>query len=163
LSKTWVKDLFDYNPEGYLIWKVSPRYGIAPGNIAGYQRKDGYWVINIRRYGGLHLLHRLIYEWHHGECPDLVDHKDKDHTNNRISNLRPNTKSGNMHNSDKSLGGVPYRGVSYNKKNGKYAAYFKHKGKRWFLGYFNSAVEASDAYIAKKKEVVGYVPNVDLL
>lgn len=155
MSRTWVYELFDYDPEGYLIWRKSPKYDIPAGSRAGYQRKDGYWVVNVRARGGLHLLHRLIFLWHHGWCPDLVDHKDKDHTNNRINNLRENTKSGNMHNSNKSLGGVPYRGVSFDRKNGKFASYFKHQGKRWFLGYFNSAVEAHEAYAAKKKEVVG--------
>lgn len=155
MVKTWVKELFDYHKDGYLIWRKAPRRGIAAGSRVGYCRKDGYWVVTLRGYGGSYLLHRLIFLWHNGWCPDLVDHEDKDHTNNRIENLRELDKSGNMHNSNKSLGGVPYRGVSFKKRTNKYEAYFTHLGDRTYLGSFNTAEEASAAYTAKKKEVVG--------
>lgn len=151
-----LKDIFDYHEDGYLTWKISPKYDINIGDKVGYIRDDGYIMVNLRSEG-MFLLHRLIYEWHHGYCPDLIDHRDKDHTNNRIDNLRPGNKHLNAHNSDAIFGKVPYRGVSISKTLNKYVAYLKVYGKRTYLGSFNTAEEASIAYEAKRKEVVGYV------
>lgn len=41
--------------------------------------------------GVSYYLHRLIYAWHHGNAPDLVDHEDRQIENCRIGNLRPAT------------------------------------------------------------------------
>lgn len=39
--------------------------------------------------------HHIIYLWHHGFIPDIVDHIDCDALNNRIENLRDATVSDN--------------------------------------------------------------------
>lgn len=155
LTQAELQDIFHYDTEGYLVWKKAPRRGVRALSRAGYERKDGYWIIALKRHGSPKLLHRLIFLYHHGWCPDLIDHKDKDHTNNRIENLRPSDKTFNAHNSDYVFGSTPYRGVSWSKHLNKFVAYFKHKNKRTYLGSFNTAEEAYTVYSAKKKEVVG--------
>ena len=50
-------------------------------------------------------------------------------------------------------GAVPFRGVSYNKRSGKYRAQCYRNGVRKFLGSFNTPEEASAAYEACVKSL----------
>lgn len=152
MTKTWVAGVFSYS-DGKLYWLYSPKYDIPAGTEAGSLRDDGYWEIGCN--GISYLRHRLIYALHTGEWPSLIDHKDRDRENDRFENLRPYTKSLNGHNSDKSWGTVPHRGVSFDNRNQKFAAYCKINYKRKFLGYFKSAEEAARVYEDYRKEVVG--------
>lgn len=92
-----LKEAFDYHPDGYFIRKISPR---GKSKIGGIVREKpntaGYRPCSVEstRY----LLHRLIFMWHHGWCPPMIDHRDRDRLNNRIGNLRPTTISQNNHN-----------------------------------------------------------------
>lgn len=142
LSQDVLKDTFDYHPDGYLIWKKPKVKWVKIGSKAGWDRGDGYQCLG---FGGKHhLLHRLIYLYHHGDMPDLIDHIDQDHTNNRIENLRPSDKKENVYNTSKLWGhntsGV--RGVSWDTKQQKWSVRFKHEGKYLFFGYFLDLEEA---------------------
>lgn len=148
-----VKEWFDYHQEGYLIWKKKKGRGAqgAVGSMAGSTRKDGYVEVG---FFGRHLLHRLIFLWHHGYLPDLVDHKDTDNTNNRIENLRPSDKVRNGHNSYKGYGSVKLPGVHKNSR-GRYIATICIKYKTKYLGSFTSPEEAYDVYLQEKKKILG--------
>lgn len=141
--------------DGKLFWKVSPKYDIPAGSEAGCLTTGGYTEVG---YAGKHYLrHRIIYFMHTGDWPKLIDHVDTNPSNDHIDNLRPSNKSLNGHNSNKSRGIVPFRGVSLGKNANTFAAYLKFNRKRKFLGYFKSAEEASHAYETYRKEVVSYV------
>lgn len=118
--------------------------------VSGKPYPNGYYYMYIgsRR----HLLHRVIYAWHTGEWPPLVDHKDTDTNNNRIDNLRPLTKSLNTHNSDISRGKIESRGVCWDNNRGRYLAQIRVDGKNINLGRFDSEVEASYVYLEAKKK-----------
>lgn len=76
-----------------------------------------------------------------------VDHINHDTLDNRKINLRICTQSQNQHNSlvrkDSSSG---YKGVSFHKGIKKWGARFQTKNTRKFLGWFETAKEAAQAY-----------------
>ena len=92
-------------------------------------------------------------------CPDkyqVVDHINRNVLDNRRENLRVCTQSQNLANSNKRKNcSSLYKGVSWNKKNRKWAAYINADKSRVPLGYFRSEQEAACAYDAKALEVYG--------
>jgi len=84
-----LRELFDYDDEqGCLRWRDSPKFNMPAGSIAGYLKgTTGYHDIMIK--GKAYGLHRIIFMWRHGYMPEnVVDHRDRNPLNNRISNLR---------------------------------------------------------------------------
>lgn len=149
-----LQEAFEYE-DGKLYWRYSPKYDVFKGNEAGCIRLDGYWEIcldNIR-----YLRHRVIYYLHTSEWPALIDHIDRDISNDRFENLRPASRSLNGHNSTVWSGQTPYRGVSLNKRYQKFEAYIRINKRRKFLGYHETAEAASHAFETFRKEVVGNV------
>lgn len=153
-----LKELFEY-ADGRLIRKVQAGSNGNVGDAAGARNKDGRWYVGVDN--SKLLLHRAIFLCHHGFCPPLVDHRDQDPNNNRIENLRELDKSGNTVNCDKIRGAVPYRGVWFNKLRQKYVANIKKDYKKYSLGYYFTAEEASAAYEKARKELFPNVFNDD--
>lgn len=96
ITQELVKELFDYHEDGYLIWKVDVGSNKVKGLKAGCLNMSGYVRVLINKRG--YPLHRLIFLYHHGWLPEIVDHKDLNELNNRIENLRATTKSQNCKN-----------------------------------------------------------------
>jgi hypothetical protein len=136
-----LKEWFDYS-DGTLIWKKCKAKWIKPGDIAGSARKDGYWTVGF--FGRSYLVHRLIFLYHHGYLPKLVDHRDQNPANNKIENLREYTKKLNSYNSkllSNNTSGI--RGVSWDNLQQKWTARFRQGPKSLFLGYFKTVGEAA--------------------
>ena len=87
------------------VWTIQPR---SRCNTPSWRRREpsisrfGYAVLTISQKG-IHKplgvrLHRLILEAFVGPCPDGMEgcHNDDDKLNNRLSNLRWDTRFGNM-------------------------------------------------------------------
>lgn len=172
LTQEVVKDCFDYE-DGQLIWKLRPPEHFkelsyyrcfrteSVGKVAGYfnkridsNRKDfGYWRTGITLGGAFSnfKLHRLIYFWHHGTFPDVVDHKDCDQNNNRIENLRAATHKSNSQNTRTNHNSVTgYKGVSVSKSvyriNKPYRASIMFNGYSFHLGDYECKHRAARAY-----------------
>lgn len=155
LTQQLLQETFDYHEDGYLIWKKPKAKWIKIGSKAGCNCGNGYWSVG---FGGKnYLLHRLIFLYHKGYIPDLVDHKNQDHTNNRIENLTEATKKENVYNTNKLWGhntsGV--RGVSWDNKQNKWTVRFKHEGKYLFLGYFENIEEAKQMRQETERRYLG--------
>jgi hypothetical protein len=138
------------------------RDGVAFADYEDYDKIKGVtWYVrklhkvNYAWYGGSDsksrgVMHRIVVDY------NIVDHKNGDGLDNRKSNLRPCTQSTNGMNR-----GVPannstgYKGVSYVKRTGKYHAYINSKRKRKFLGYYDTAEKAYEAYLAAVKDTHG--------
>lgn len=96
LTQERLKELFDYE-DGKLVWKVSRGRLAKTGQVAGhFDARLGY--IRVGTGGKCHLLHRLIFMYHHGYLPEFLDHINGDRVDNRIENLRPATKDENCRN-----------------------------------------------------------------
>ena len=103
-------DLFRYcETTGDLFWRKS-RQGIKDiTKPAGIRTKDGYRKITIRDNGKeyKYWAHRLVYFYHYKKwARPMIDHIDRDPSNNRIENLRESTASENNKNSDRYKGGI---------------------------------------------------------
>jgi len=89
--------------------------------------------------------------------PDMViDHKNNDRFDYQISNLRVASKSQNAANSklrvDSTTG---YKGVTFNKRHGKYYAQIKINYKMYYLGCFVTPEEAALKYNEAAKKAFG--------
>lgn len=142
LTQKKVKELFDYHKDGHLTWKVSLSNRIKIGSIAGsFDSKYGYYVIRINKYK--YLTHRIIFLWHHGYLPELVDHDDRFKTHNWIDNLREvspqcSVRNRNIMSSNKS--GIT--GVMFISCRNKWRSYIKINRKTIHIGNFDDVEEA---------------------
>jgi len=91
-------------------------------------------------------VHRLVAKLFIPNTNSLreVDHKDRDKSNNHVSNLRWASRKQNAENKM----GLGYYLV---KKTGKWAAQIKTNGKSEHLGTFDSEKDARACYVAAKK------------
>ena len=94
ITQEKLKETFDYK-DGEFYTKES-RGRLKAGFKAGCKTKRGY--IAIRIDGKPYLAHRLVWLYHHGYMPPMIDHIDNNKTNNHITNLRIATASQNQHN-----------------------------------------------------------------
>lgn len=152
---------FRYEPDtGLLYWRArpdrSPQWnGRHAGKIAGAPSKSqGRIVVNFL-YRPV-LVHRVIWKMVHGEdAPADIDHIDGDPTNNRIGNLRLATKHQNLRNSRLHFGKLTPKGVSFDKRSGKFRASIYLEGRCKHLGHFPDPETAHAAYCAAAREHFG--------
>jgi len=83
-----------------------------------------------------------------------VDHIDENKINNNVNNLRWATSQENLQNTGKRNNNTTgFKGVSYNKTKNKYVARIMINGKLKHLGYFKTALEASQEYEEYAKDL----------
>lgn len=149
LTQSELKRLLHYDPQsGQFRWRSGGR-GYLAGDVAGHtSRRDGRVTIRIR--GRLYMAHRLAWFYVHGKWPEgLIDHINRDASDNRIENLREATQAqnlwnrGHQHNS-----GTGFKGVTFDKRNQRYRAKIAVRGIQICLGRYDTAEEAAQAYAA---------------
>ena len=88
--------LFEYRDGA--LYRAVTRGKWKKGTRVGYTRKDGYRVVQVGPK--THKEHRIIYEIHHGPIPEgmVIDHIDRNPSNNNIDNLRVVSQTTNMFN-----------------------------------------------------------------
>lgn len=106
----------------------------------------GYAVRTYRngKKRGMYWMHRQIMN-----CPDNmeVDHINGNRLDNRKENLRLCSRLENCKNiSTPITNNSGYKGVSLDKRRGKFRAYITIENKQKWLGYFNTAKEAAVKY-----------------
>lgn len=115
--------------------------------IFGSKRTDGRITMIID--GVNYMSHRLAWFYIHGYWPIEIDHIDRNHGNNKISNLREATRSQNCWNAGlgvRNKSGV--KGLSWDKLNNKWLAQVCTFGKTSTLGRF---LKKEDAIIALER------------
>lgn len=133
---------------GVLRW-AARRGRVGPGERVGGVDREGYRRVRIdnRQY----LEHRLVWLWHHGSFPRILDHIDRDRCNNRIENLRLCNESQNAANAGPAIHNTSgYRGVHYEGERDKWVARMRlvvdGKRTRHRIGRYDTAEDAAIAY-----------------
>jgi hypothetical protein len=143
LTQERLKEVFDYS-DGKLVCKVARSF-LKVGDVAGYQRKDGYVYICVDKK--IYLAHRLVFMFFNGYFPKEIDHINNKKNDNRIENLREITHLQNQWNHPKKSSNTSgFIGVDLCKRTGKWRAQIRQDSKKKHLGLFLTAKEAHDAY-----------------
>lgn len=127
------------------------RWYLGKTGYAFRSKHLGY--INGKKRATTVMMHRIIANARGGKT--LVDHINGNKLDNRKSNLRICTHLENNRNqrclSKNNKSG--YKGVSWNKRRGKWCAQIRFNGKVKFIGYFGDILMARDAYVKKSLEL----------
>ena len=108
-------------------------------------------------------MHRYIYGLINNVVPEIVDHINNNRKDNRISNLRENTSSGNNHNKSKTKNASSkYFGVYYSKRDDKWLASITLNNKQYHIGLFKYEIQAAKAYNIKATELYGDKANLNI-
>lgn len=169
-----LQECFTYNPEtGELRWKTRPLSHFKDlhfcriwnsnwsGKLAGHKhiKKSGEpGGILLSLNSVFYYAHRIIVALMGEVVPGhmLIDHRDLDPFNNKWSNLRVATKSQNGSNrgGQKRLSLLP-KGVVPARSSGRFKAQIHTFKKTTYLGTFDTAEQASEAYRIKAEEIFG--------
>ena len=145
ITQDYIKSLFTYN-DGRLYWNVRKSDRIRIGDEVGTKCSDGR--INVKLDGKNYRLHRLIFLYHHGYLPNIIDHIDGNNTNNIIENLRPATVKQNGQNRSKQKNNTSgHKGVYFHKSTQKWVAYCDEDS----LGYYDTSDEAAEKVSSYRK------------
>jgi hypothetical protein len=136
---------------GIFTWKPRPRVGVhrPVGTV-----NQGRLMIRLGGRGAqrTYMAHRLAWLYCFGEWPvGQIDHIDGDPLNNRLGNLRDvsdktnkeNIKAAKRHNE---LGILGVR-----RRCNKFVAQITHNYKNRYIGIYDTAEEAHQAYLAAKR------------
>lgn len=149
LTRDAVEKLFHYDPEtGEVTRRCHAQHNATKGAVVSYRRKDGYRLVGINNKN--YLLHRVIWLLVHGTEPKIIDHINRDPSDNRLCNLRAVTQTCNLRN--RSVGKTSTTGVKGVNPNTSrsikihpeltWRAYIGIGGKHIEMGMFECLVEA---------------------
>jgi hypothetical protein len=140
LTQSLLKEMFNYHNGDLISTKTNKKVGWINGSNR----------ISVCIKGKYFYLHRLIWLYHYGNLPGIIDHIDRDTLNNKIENLRvANPSESSCNRVETNYSG--FRGVD--KFNNRYRAKIRFKNKHYHIGYFNTPEEASEAYKLKALEL----------
>jgi hypothetical protein len=164
-DQNYLRECFAYDPmTGILTWKERPRRHFT-GRYCGWNKRHagkptstrlnmGYQSVKIDH--DRFLTHRIIWKWMTGKDPaEVLDHINRDTTDNRWANLRETTRTGN---NQHALSGRKRKYNTYLPQGvytdrGTIIAKIVVNRKAIRLGRFNTAQEAHEAYIAAKAQL----------
>lgn len=116
--------------------------------------RSGAYVITTLK------MHRLVADRAGIDSSIMVDHRDQDVRNNQRNNLRAATRSQNRGNSRVSRNNkTGFKGVTFDKRRGKYCAQIRFGGHNKHLGYFDRPEDANAAYFDAAQKVYGEFAN----
>lgn len=160
-SLEFLRECFLYEAgTGKLFWKRRPKHHFDTAarqksfntKYAGKEcfRADDRGYRGGTLYGQGMYTHRIVWKLMTGkEPPPIVDHADRDKSNNRWGNLRAATIAQNAVNTRKTAG------VCFDRSRGKWMAYTKIKRRMINIGRFDTKREALAARRAKIVDLHG--------
>jgi len=155
LDQRRLREVLEYDPAtGAFTWlrTIHPR---RIGTKAGSLNSRGY--VHIKVGSRSYKAHRLAWLYMHGVMPPHgIDHVNGVKSDNRIENLRPADQSQNSANRKLSKTNTAgFKGVTRNKKSGKWLAQIQRRGEKVFLGLFESPEAAHAAYSSAADRLFG--------
>lgn len=152
-AQAQIKTLFSYDP--YTGWFINlhSRGRAKEGNRAGFEDVHGYRRICIE--GTKFYEHHLAWLYMTGKYPWEIDHKNGVRNENWFDNLRECDRSQNNFNTLRTPGISGLTGAYLDRRNSQWFSKIQVGGQQKFLGNFNSAEEASEAYQAALKVYAG--------
>lgn len=143
-----LKQMLRYEPDtGLLFWADAAHKSVRGKRAGTFNR--GYVLVMYK--SKFYKAHRLAWLLTHGSWPkEMIDHIDGDPSNNKLNNLRDVNNHINQCNRHKArvdsksglMGASPYRN--------KWRSQIKRNGVIKYLGVFNTAQEAHEAYKKEK-------------
>ena len=153
LSLEYLRSLLNYDPDtGVFAWRVT-RSNVKAGMRAGGLMQHGYRTISVVRHR--YYEHRLVWLYVHERWPTLdIDHINGNRADNRLANLREVTRRVNLENQwlarrDSKSG---LRGVHWSASHKAFLAQLQVRGRNVYLGQFDTAEEAHQAYLDAKRK-----------
>lgn len=157
LDMTRIRGLLRYE-DGVLYWTAAAHPKVA-GKPAGSVKHKLGGRIAVKIDNSYFYAHRIIWALHNGDVPEgmFIDHINNDPTDNRIVNLRPATRGQNTANSRlQTRSSTNFKGVTFHKRVGRFMAQIKSEDSGYkYLGYYDTAEEAHEAYKAAAKIIHG--------
>jgi hypothetical protein len=152
--------LFTYDDAtGLLVWRKSSGTARA-GREAGWLHQSGYVYVGVQ--GRSYKVHRVVWYMHYGVQPEgLLDHIDRDPTNNRIANLRECTHAQNQQNKRtyaNNHSGV--KGVSWYPRYGKWRVRIQHMGTPILVGMYSDFEKACAARLDAQKKLHTHAADI---
>lgn len=153
LTQDRLKKLLHYNTETGIFTRIKEyTTDNSLGSIAGCMDSKGYWKINVD--GKSYRAHRLVWLYVFGKFPEkLIDHINRNKSDNRLINLRMVGYSENNQNhkiNKRNTSGVT--GVHLHKKSQKWHAMINLDKKPKYIGSFPTIEEAKAAREKAEKE-----------
>ncbi|WP_454731480.1 MULTISPECIES: HNH endonuclease [Cupriavidus] len=124
------------------------------GTVAGTRHCHGYVQVSFR--GRFYLAHRLAWVLTYGEWPAMeIDHINGDKQDNRLANLRLVTRAMNQQNHRRARKDNHSCGLlgASNTKSGRWQSKIQLNGKTIYLGTFDTAELAHQAYVDAKRRI----------
>jgi hypothetical protein len=151
-------ELFEYNKNGYFLWKNDNKHNKLKGIRCG-TKIDGYIIIKID--GKQYREHRLVWLYHTGELPSCqIDHINRIRDDNRIENLRlcPNNNKENGQNRNLNKNNKSgHKGVTWHKSINRWISYIRVENKLIHLGSFSCIDDAIKSRKKAEEEYFTYV------
>jgi hypothetical protein len=138
----WLERNPSSHPKPHIIKAWNTKYA---GTRADNLNLRGYYDVCLD--GKAYRSHRLAWLYTYGELPDgQIDHINGVRTDNRVDNLRvvdDATNRKNMGRRSDNTSGVT--GVTFHKAARKWVAQYRINGKNYYLGLFDTVLEAAKA------------------
>lgn len=146
-----VRKYFRYRKDGVFVRLRKTANVTAIGDVVqGTLHHSGYKIIKF--FDKIYVYHRLIFLWHHGFLPPILDHKDRNKLNNRIGNLRPATNSQNACNSvSANANGV--KGLCFCPRRKHFYGMIQVNGKRVKFGFSKNKEQVIEKISNRRKEM----------
>lgn len=171
-----VRELLHYDPEtGIFTWrerdhrwfktgrdcrKWNSRYAGKRAGVVAQSSESGYRRRHISIFKRIIKEHHLAWLWMTDEpLPPQIDHRNRDATDNRWSNLRSSTSKKNSRNLSLSRRNTSrITGVSWHKFSGKWRAHCRINGRYRHIGYFDDIDDAAKA-VSEFRAAHGFDPE----
>jgi hypothetical protein len=133
LTQEYLQSIFEYR-DGNLYWKLNTSRKNLIGKTAGCNDKFGYGIVRLKNKN--HRLHRLIWLYHYGFLPKIIDHIDNNPLNNKIENLREANNYQNGQNCKRKNASSGYKNIHWHERWGKWQVCIRVNGKAKYFGAY---------------------------